>query len=176
MNFSIQPVLENEKYQIIPLQKGDFELLNEVASDPKVWEQHPNKDRYKRNVFENFFKGAMESKGAFKIVEKSSGKILGSTRFYDFDKTKNSIFIGYTFYGTNSWGKGINPKIKKLMLDYIFQFADKVYFHIGKENLRSQIAMERLGGNKIKEEEVAYFGEPTRTNFVYEINKNDHLM
>ncbi|RZJ48033.1 MAG: N-acetyltransferase [Chryseobacterium sp.] len=174
MNFSIQPILENEKYQLIPLQQGDFELLYEVASDPKVWKQHPNKDRYKREVFENFFKGAIESKGAFKIVERFSGEILESTRFYDFDESKNSIFIGYTFYGTNSWGKGINPQIKKLMLDYIFQFVDKVYFHIGKENFRSQIALERLGGKKIKEEEVAYFGEPTRTNFVYEIRRENN--
>lgn len=176
MNFSIQPVLENDKYQLIPLRQGDFELLYEVASDPKVWEQHPNKDRYKREVFENFFKGAMESHGAFKIVEKSTGNILGSTRFYDFEESKNTIFIGYTFYGTNSWGKSINPQIKKLMMDYIFQFVDKVYFHIGKENFRSQIALERLGGNKIAEEEIAYFGEPARTNFVYEINKKDHLI
>lgn len=175
MNFSIQPVLENEKYQLIPLQKGDFELLYEVASDPKVWEQHPNKDRYKREVFENFFKGAMGSQGAFKIVEKSTGNFLGSTRFYDFDESENSIFIGYTFYGANSWGKGINPQVKKLMLDYIFQFVDKVHFHIGKENFRSQIALERLGGKKIAEEEVAYFGEPTRTNFVYEITKENHF-
>jgi hypothetical protein len=51
MNFSIQTVLENEKYQLIPLQQGDFEALYKVASDPKVWEQHPNKDRYKREVF-----------------------------------------------------------------------------------------------------------------------------
>lgn len=171
MNFSIQPVLENEKYQLIPLQKGDFDLLYEVASDPKVWEQHPNKDRYKREVFENFFKGAMESQGAFKIIEKSTGDFLGSTRFYDFDESENRIFIGYTFYGANSWGKGINPQVKKLMLDYIFQFVDKVHFHIGKENFRSQIALERLGGKKIAEEEVAYFGEPTRMNFVYEITK-----
>ena len=175
MNFSIQPVLENEKYQLIPLQKGDFELLYEVASDPKVWEQHPNKDRYKREVFENFFKGAIESQGAFKIVEKSTGNFLGSTRFYDFDESENRIFIGYSFYGANSWGKGINPQVKKLMLDYIFQFVDKVHFHIGKENFRSQIALERLGGKKIAEEEVAYFGEPTRTNIVYEITKENHF-
>jgi RimJ/RimL family protein N-acetyltransferase len=174
MKFSIQTILENQEYQLIPLQQGDFELLYEVASDPKVWEQHPNKDRYKKEVFENFFKGAIESKGAFKIVEKSSGNILGSTRFYDFDESKNSIFIGYTFYGTDSWGKGINPQIKKLMLDYIFQFVDKVHFHIGKENFRSQIALERLGGKKVAEEEVAYFGEPTRTNFVYEMEKENN--
>jgi RimJ/RimL family protein N-acetyltransferase len=173
MNFSVQPVLENEDYQLIPLQQGDFESLYEVASDPEVWEQHPNKDRYKREVFEIFFKGAMESGGAFKIVEKATGDVLGSSRYYNFDEDDHHIFIGYTFYGTKSWGKGINPKVKKLMLDYIFQFVDKVHFHIGKENFRSQTALERLGGNKIAEEEVAYFGEPTRTNFVYEIKKED---
>ena len=173
MNFSIQPILENEKYQLIPLQKGDFELLYEVASNPEVWEQHPNKDRYKREVFKNFFQGAIESEGAFKIVEKATRNILGSTRYYDFDESKNSIFIGYTFYGTSSWGKGINPQIKNLMLDYILQFIEKVHFHIGKENFRSQIALERLGGQKIAEEDVAYFGEPKRTNFVYEIRKEN---
>lgn len=173
MNFSVQPVLENEEFQLIPLRQGDFESLYEVASDPKVWEQHPNKDRYKREVFEKFFTGAMESKGAFKIMEKATGNVLGSSRYYDFDEENNHIFIGYTFYGTKSWGKGINPKVKKLMLDYIFQFVDKVHFHIGKENFRSQTALERLGGQKIAEEEVAYFAEPTRTNFVYEIKKED---
>lgn len=173
MNFSIQPVLQNEEYQLIPLQQGDFESLYKVASDPKVWEQHPNKNRYQREVFENFFQGAMESKGAFKIIKKATGNVLGSTRFYDFDESKNSIFIGYTFYGTKSWEKGINPQIKRMMLDYIFQFVDTVHFHIGKENTRSQIALERLGGKKVGEEEVAYFGEPTRTNFVYEIKKNN---
>ncbi|KFF74899.1 acetyltransferase [Chryseobacterium sp. P1-3] len=173
MNFSVQPVLENEELQLIPLQQGDFESLYEVASDPEVWEQHPNKDRYKREVFTNFFQGAMESKGAFKIIEKATGDVLGSSRYYNFDEDDNHIFIGYTFYGTKSWGKGINPQVKKLMLEYIFQFVDKVHFHIGKENFRSQIALERLGGKKIAEEEVAYFGEPTRTNFVYEIKKED---
>ncbi|PKF73835.1 GNAT family N-acetyltransferase [Chryseobacterium sp. PMSZPI] len=173
MNFSVQPVLENDEFQLIPLQQGDFESLYEVASDPKVWEQHPNKDRYKKEVFESFFQGAMESKGAFKIIEKATGDVLGSSRYYNYDEKDNHIFIGYTFYGTKSWGKGINPKVKKLMLDYIFQFVDKVHFHIGKENYRSQIALERLGGKKIAEEEVAYFAEPTRTNFVYEIKKED---
>ncbi len=169
MNFSIQTILENEQYQLIPLQQGDFESLYEVASDPKVWEQHPNKDRYKREVFENFFQGAIESGGAFKIVEKAAGDILGSTRFYDFDEENNSIFIGYTFYGTKSWGKKINPQIKKLMLEYVFRFVDTVYFHVGKDNIRSRTAMERLGAENLGEHEVAYFGEPSRTNILYQI-------
>lgn len=171
MHFDLQPALENDLIQIVPLKETDFDALFTVASDPLIWEQHPNKDRYKKEVFENFFTGAMESKGAFKIIEKATGDVLGSSRYYDFDEEDNHIFIGYTFYGTKSWGKGINPQVKKLMLDYIFQFVDKVHFHIGKENFRSQTALERLGGKKIAEEEVAYFAEPARTNFVYEITK-----
>ncbi|KQM28328.1 GNAT family N-acetyltransferase [Chryseobacterium sp. Leaf201] len=173
MNFSVQAILQDQEYELIPLQQGDFAALYEVASDPEVWKQHPNKDRYQKEVFRNFFTGAMESKGAFKIIEKASGNILGSTRFYDYDEEDNSIFIGYTFYGTESWGKGINLKIKKLMLDYIFRFVNRVHFHVGKDNIRSQKAMERLGAHAIAEQEVAYFGEPSRTNIVYEIKKEN---
>ncbi|AZA86135.1 N-acetyltransferase [Chryseobacterium shandongense] len=174
MKFSIQPVLENEQYQLIPLQQGDFESLYQVASDPEVWRQHPNKDRYRKEVFSTFFEGAMKSGGAFKTTEKYSGEILGSTRFYDYDEENNSIFIGYTFYGTKSWGKGINPQVKKIMLQYIFQFVDTVYFHVGKDNMRSRTAMERLGAENGGEQEVAYFGEPTRINILYQIKKEKY--
>lgn len=168
---NIQPTLENDFVQLIPLQNTDFEQLFAVASDPKIWEQHPNKDRYKREVFENFFQCAMESGGAFKIIEKNTGEIAGSTRFYDYNAEDNSIFIGYTFYATKFWGSKLNPQVKKLMLDYIFQFVDKVNFHVGKDNIRSQKAMEKLGANKVDEVNVAYFGEPEKLNVVFEIHK-----
>lgn len=174
MNFSIQPILENDYVKLIPLQENDFEQLFSVASDPLVWEQHPNKDRYKRNVFERFFEGAIESGGAFKIIEKNTGEIAGSTRFYNYNAADNSIFIGYTFYARKFWGTKMNPQVKKLMLDYIFQFVDKVNFHVGKDNLRSQKAMEKLGAKKVDEVIVAYYGEPDRLNVVFEILKTDY--
>lgn len=173
MNFSIQPILENEQLVLYPLLESDFEALYSVASDPKVWEQHPNKDRWKREVFQNFFSGAMQSKGAFKVVDKSTDELIGCTRYYDYNEAENFILIGYTFYGTSSWGKGINPQVKRLMLDYIFQFVPRVQFHIGATNLRSQIAIGRLGAKKIGEEDVAYFGETPKLNFIYEIKKED---
>ncbi|MDQ1095781.1 MULTISPECIES: GNAT family N-acetyltransferase [Chryseobacterium] len=175
MKFSVQTILENQDYKLIPLEQGDFESLYEVASDPNVWEQHPNKDRYQREVFKVFFQGAMDSKGAFKIVEKATGNIIGSSRYYAYNEEDNSIFVGYTFYGTAFWGKGINPQIKKLMLDYVFQFVDKVHLHVGKDNMRSRIAVERLGAENTGELEVAYIGEPTRTNIVYQIKKENWL-
>lgn len=173
MNFSIQPTLENENVKLIPLQEIDFERLFAVASDPEVWAMHPNKERYKRDVFQNFFKGAIESKGAFLIIDKNSEDVLGSTRFYDFNENEQSIFIGYTFYGTNSWGKNINSQVKKMMLDYIFQFVDKVIFHVGKDNIRSVKAMNKLGAKNLGELEVAYFGEDSKVNVVFEIKKED---
>ncbi|MBC7861832.1 MAG: N-acetyltransferase, partial [Bacteroidia bacterium] len=63
--FDLRPTLQTELIKIQPLSVEDFEKLYKVASDPLIWEQHPNKDRYKRDVFETFFKGAIESKGAF---------------------------------------------------------------------------------------------------------------
>lgn len=171
MNFNLQPVLENNLCILSPLEEKDFDALYKVASDPKIWEQHPNKDRWKKEVFEKFFEGAMQSKGAFKIINKKTGEIVGSTRFYDFNQEEDCIFIGYTFYAVSCWGKGFNLSVKKTMLDYLFKYVSKVRFHIGADNIRSQIAISRVGAQKIAEEEVAYFGEKPKLNFVYEIEK-----
>ena len=54
MDFSIQPILESHKVRLVPLQESDFERLYQVASDPLVWEQHPNKNRFEREVFKIF--------------------------------------------------------------------------------------------------------------------------
>ncbi|MDF7813966.1 GNAT family N-acetyltransferase [Hymenobacter sp. YC55] len=169
--FSLQPVLHSPAVSLVPLQPADFDALYAVAADPQVWEQHPNKDRWQRAVFTTFFEGAIQSGGAFKVVDNTTGAILGSTRLYDYTPEENSILIGYTFYGRQSWGRGINLAVKALLLDYLFQFVDTVRFHIGTGNVRSQIAIQRLGATKVAEQEVAYYGEPSNLNFVFEINQ-----
>jgi RimJ/RimL family protein N-acetyltransferase len=171
MHFDIQPRLENQKVIVHPLREEDFEELYAIASDPKVWEQHPNKERWQKEVFQNFFTGAMQSQGAFKIIDKSTGQIMGSSRYYDYQKQEDSILIGYTFYAAQYWGKGINHSVKTLMLDYIFQFVSKVYFHIGAGNVRSQMAITRLGATKIGEQSIAYYGEKPQLNFIYLVTK-----
>ena len=175
MNFDLQPTLKNDLIEVVPLKAEDFEKLYAVASDPLVWEQHPNKNRYQRDVFQNFFKGAMESKGAFIVYEKETGKVVGSSRYYELDEENNSVAVGYTFIGRDFWGKGHNAALKKLMLDYAFQFVDQVILHIGATNFRSQKATEKLGAIKIDEIEVAYYGEPVKWNFVYQINKQNWM-
>ncbi|MFB6454295.1 GNAT family N-acetyltransferase [Chitinophaga sp. Hz27] len=173
MEFNIQPILENDRATLEPLQAADFETVYATASDPLVWEQHPNKTRWQKDVFRVYFDGAMESKGAFKIIDKRSGKVAGSTRYYDYNAADNSIMIGYTFYAREFWGTGLNMSVKKLMLDYIFQYVDKVIFQVGATNTRSQIAMGRVGAVKTGEETITYYGEAPKHNFIYTINKSD---
>lgn len=164
-------ILENDKVLLLPLLESDFDDLFAVASDPKIWEQHPNNDRWKKEVFKVFFQGALESNGAYKIVDKKTGNVIGSTRFYDFNEEENSILIGYTFFATNYWGKGFNQAVKSLMLNHIFQFVETVYFHVGADNIRSQIAVGRLGATQLLEESIAYFGDEPKVNVAFGLRK-----
>ena len=169
---NLQPThLKNELVWLEPLEQRYFDELYLVASDPLIWEQHPNPDRYKLDAFTNYFKGAMESGGAFIIRDTLSGKALGSSRYCAYDAANKEIQIGYTFFARSCWGKSINKEVKTLMLNHAFNYVDKVAFYVGANNIRSQKAMERIGGIKIREEVVAYFGEPDRLNFRYEISK-----
>jgi len=164
-----QPTLEDDFVILTPLQQHDFEELLTVASDPLIWQQHPNPDRWKRDVFRTYFDGALASNGAFMIRHKTNGKAIGSTRFYDHDANASEIKIGYTFFSRDQWGSGTNQRVKRLMLDYAFQHVKQVIFQVGAQNLRSRIAMQRLGAELIGEEDVAYFGESPKRNVVFRI-------
>lgn len=172
MTFDIQPKnLQNELIKLVPLHENDFEEMYEVASDPLVWEQHPNKLRYQRAIFQNFFQGAIASRGAFFVRDTETNEAIGSSRFYDYDEKNNSILIGYTFMARKYWGKDYNKALKKLMMDYAFQYVDTIYFHIGATNIRSQKAIEKIGAIKIDAIEVTYYGEASKLNYIYRINK-----
>lgn len=168
--------LQNDLVVLKPLQKQHFDSLFLVASDKLLWAQHPNPERYKLEHFTTFFEGAIASDNAFLIVEKVTNEIIGCTRFYDYNKVDKSVFIGYTFIARKFWGKGLNQQVKKIMIAHAFNYVDKILFHIGSENRRSQIAISRTGAVKITEQLVEYFGEQPKLNFVYEITKNTHIL
>lgn len=175
MTFNTQPSLQNEQAILLPLVATDFDELYALAADPAIWEQHPNPNRWQKEAFTTYFEGAMLSKGALKIVDRASAQLAGSTRMYDYDAENRSILIGYTFIARHYWGTGLNLSVKALLLDYLFQYVDQVGFHIGAGNLRSQIAIGRLGAVKIAEEEIPYFGEAPKLNYIYAIEKDAWL-
>jgi N-acetyltransferase len=172
MTFDIQPNhLKNEMVELIPLQESDFDRLFEAASDPLVWEQHPNPNRYQKEIFRNFFDGAILSKGAFIVLDSKTNHVVGSSRFYDFDAENKSVKIGYTFIARKFWGQNFNKNMKLLMMNHAFEKLDKVLFEIGENNFRSQKAIEKIGASKIGNQEVTYFGEKPMMNIIYQILK-----
>jgi RimJ/RimL family protein N-acetyltransferase len=169
---NLQPQLSGRLIRVEPLLATDFESLFLAASDPLIWEQHPNPLRYQREVFERFFEGALASKGAFVIRHTQTQAVIGSSRFYDFDPPQQCVFIGYTFLTRAHWGGPANREMKTLMLNHAFSSGvDTVCFHIGINNLRSRTSIERLGAVKTREETVRYFGEAPKLNAVYEMSR-----
>ena len=148
-SFDLQPTLDDGVVILRPLKEEDLDDLYMVASDPLIWEQHPSKDRCRRDVFELFFKDGIASGGAFAVIDKKTGQVIGSTRFHYIKEVENAIEIGWTFLARQYWGGRYNQAMKKLMMDYAFQFLDNILFYIDENNLRSQMAVKKIGGEPI---------------------------
>ena len=146
MPFDLQPTLTGELLELRPLRQDDFEALYAAASDPLIWEQHPESDRYKRDVFLNFFKGAIASGGAFAVVDRRTGALIGSSRFVGYDESASEVEIGWTFLERAYWGGAYNREMKRLMVAHALKFVNRVVFLVGLTNARSQRAMEKIGG------------------------------
>jgi RimJ/RimL family protein N-acetyltransferase len=149
MSFDLQPHLKGELLELRPLRPEDSDDLFAVASDPLIWEQHPNNDRYKEEVFTAFFRQALESGGALIAIDSSDGRVIGSSRFHGYDKERSEIEIGWTFLARSHWGGIYNREMKQLMLRHAFRFVDSVIFVVGPQNLRSQRAVEKIGGVRV---------------------------
>lgn len=146
MPANLQPTLRGTLVELRPLRTTDWDALFAVASDPLIWEQHPSANRYQEPIFREFFRIAMDTGTAFAVLDRADGRIIGSTRYHGFDAVKREIEIGWTFLARSHWGGQYNGEMKELLLQHAFEFVDRVVFVIGRNNLRSQRAIERIGG------------------------------
>jgi RimJ/RimL family protein N-acetyltransferase len=165
MTFDLQPALKGELLELRPLRPEDFHDLFAVASDPLIWEQHPIRDRYQEEVFRVFFREALESGGALIALDCKDGRVIGSSRFHGYDKEKSAIEIGWTFLVRSHWGGIFNREMKQLMLRHAFRVVDSVIFLVGPQNLRSQRAVEKIGGVRVG----SRLDGRGRDSFVYQI-------
>jgi RimJ/RimL family protein N-acetyltransferase len=171
MGFDLQPTLKGALVQLRPLVVEDFEALYTAASDPLLWEQHPEPLRYRRDVFQKFFDGAMESKGAFAVMDMASGRMIGSSRYYDYNPAQREVKIGYTFVAREFWGAGYNPEMKRMMLDHAFRYVERVLFEIGETNIRSQTAIGRIGAQLVGKADLPGLDGTMRKMLVFEIRR-----
>ena len=79
MPFDLQPHLVGDVVELRPLRESDFDDLYAAASDPLIWEQHPD-DRHREDVFRRFFAEHLGSGGALVAVDRRTGRIVGDGR------------------------------------------------------------------------------------------------
>jgi RimJ/RimL family protein N-acetyltransferase len=149
VSFDLQPVLRGDLVELRPLRPEDYDDLFAVAADPLIWEQHPVKNRHEDAGFRVFFREAMESGGALLATDAKTQRVIGASRYYGYDADTSEVEIGWTFLARSHWGGVYNGQMKDLMLRHAFRCVNSVVFLVGPQNLRSQRAVEKIGGVRV---------------------------
>lgn len=147
-------ILENEKVLLVPFEDlGNIEL-KEIIFDDQIWKYM---GMYVRNEhdFENYIQNTLKQKAdgicyPFLIIDKATNKVAGSTRYGYLNHASQKCEIGWTWYGKQFQGTGLNKACKYELLNFGFkniQFK-RIQFSTDLENLRSQRAIEKLGAIK----------------------------
>lgn len=167
--FELQPLLQGKHVRLRPLLTDDWDELYACAADPLIWEQHPQSNRHEKEIFRKFFAGALESGGALVVLDVNDGKIIGTSRYYNFTEEPARVIVGYTFLTRKYWGGEVNREMKHLMLTHAFCFVDEVRFEIGINNFRSRRAIEKLGARLLRKEDL-----DQNPHVVYGIHRADY--
>lgn len=164
-----QPVLVGPLVTLRPLSRADHDQLFVVAADPLIWEQHPDKTRSEPAGFDAFFQEALDSGGALLATETAAGRVIGSSRFHGYDEAAGEVEVGWTFLARSHWGGQYNREMKRLMLEHAFHYVDRVVFVIDPVNIRSQRAIQKLGGVRAR----ARAGASGRACYVFQITARE---
>jgi RimJ/RimL family protein N-acetyltransferase len=149
VSFDYQPVLKGDLVELRPLCFEDYDDLYAIAADPLIWEQHPVKNRHEEAGFQVFFREALASGGALIAIDARTQRLIGSSRFHNYDEKTSEVEIGWTFLARSHWGGMYNGQMKELMLQNAFRFVNCVVPLVGPRNLRSQRAVEKIGGVRV---------------------------
>ena len=146
MSFDGQPTLNGTLVELRALRPEDHGGLYAVAADRLIWAQHPDKNRHEQAGFGEFFAEALASGGALLVTDVETRQVIGSSRFHGHSEERSEVEIGWTFLARSHWGGRYNGELKQLMLRHAFRFVNSVVFIIDPENIRSQRAVEKIGG------------------------------
>jgi RimJ/RimL family protein N-acetyltransferase len=165
LNFSQDITLEDEQVLLRPLQITDVDNLLEISlNEPETWKYSLVQANGKENLI-NYIQLAVKAREnknqfAFIVFDKKSGKYAGSSRFYDINQDFKTLQLGFTWYGKQFRGTGLNKHCKFLLLQFAFEELEmeRVEFRADNSNGRSIAAMKSIG---CKEEGVLRNHMPT---------------
>ncbi len=145
-------ILQDGVALLRPLEQGDFiNLLPFALHEPELWKYSFISAAGKEGL-QHYMNIALEARKerkeyAFIIFDKRTNQYAGSTRFYDIQADYKTMQLGYTWYGKNFQGTGLNKHCKYLLLSFAFEQAgmERVEFRADNNNERSIAAMKSIG-------------------------------
>ncbi|WP_051189350.1 GNAT family N-acetyltransferase [Daejeonella oryzae] len=151
-DFNTDLILEDDVVMLRPLLVSDLENLIEFSlHEPEIWDfsllQASGKENLKRYI-QSALDGRNEKREfPFIVFDKRVNKYAGSTRYYDIQLKNQTLQLGYTWYGKNFQGTGLNKHCKYLLLTYAFEHLqmERVEFRADAKNIRSIEAMKSIG-------------------------------
>jgi RimJ/RimL family protein N-acetyltransferase len=154
MTFNVQPVtLTGKLVRLEPLRVEHAGELLEIAQDPDIWTYMPVDPSVSLAAMQRWLDGALRNQEAgidlpFIIRDRASGRALGSTRYLNITPHDRGLEIGSTWLCASARRTGVNTECKYLLLRHAFETlgAIRVQLKTDSRNLRSQRAIERIGG------------------------------
>lgn len=145
-------ILENDKVMLRPLHAEDKEsLIHFGIHEPEIWQYNINGGNGREN-FEKYFDNALQLRNEekmypFVVIDKNTGNKVGMTRYYEISNEFKRLEIGYTWYGQQYQGTGLNKNCKYLLLEFAFEKLGmiRVGFGANSKNGRSINAMKSIG-------------------------------
>jgi N-acetyltransferase len=170
--FDFQPRLQGELITIRPYKAEDWDALLAAASDPLIWEQHPIQVNWNPENFKRSVDSALEDEGGLAVIDSSSGKVIGFSRYTTQFVDTGEVEIGWTFLARAYWGGRYNGELKRLMLTHALASWPTVVFRIGENNWRSRKALEKIGGTLMDRTQVVKFAGAEHLHVCYAMTRH----
>ncbi|KVC49984.1 GCN5 family acetyltransferase [Burkholderia ubonensis] len=149
-----QPTLTGEHVELQPLDASHAQALLAAADDGQLWNLRvtvvpgPDTiDAYLATALQGCAEGTVMP---FAIVERATGRVVGSTRFWKIDRKNRKLEIGHTWLGESVQRSRVNTEAKWLLLTYAFETLRcvRVQFTTDELNEKSRAAILRLGAKQ----------------------------
>ena len=145
-------ILGTERVLLRPLERSDLDAYIRFSeTEPETWKfslvSPVGKEQMTTYVEQALLDRERKTAYPFTVIDKASGNIIGSTRFYDVNLAFGYTQLGYTWYGEQYRGTGLNRHAKFLLLRFAFEDLqlERVEFRADATNARSIAAMKKIG-------------------------------
>ncbi len=144
--------LEGRLIRLEPLSMAHASELYGVAADEEIWRYMPVPPPESVADVQRWIEEALEKQKRgervpFAVVERATGRAIGSTSYLDLSPANRHLEIGWTWLGRAYWRTGVNTEAKYLLLRNAFENLGciRVQLKTDLRNVRAQQAIERLG-------------------------------